>query len=142
VIHLAKLCVGVSSIDDLIAHRAVRAAAGEARADGNNWHRTRMMPKRRDELLAGGSLYWIISGQMCCRQKIVALEAGVRADGLSCCDIILDPQIVRTAPRARRPFQGWRYLKAKDAPADIDQSPGSGELSDEMAKQLSRLGLI
>ncbi len=141
-IHLIKLCVGVRSVDDLLAHRAAQVAAGTGRPDGNNWHRTRMMPKRREELLAGGSLYWIIAGRILCRQKIVALEAGVRRDGKSCCDIVLDPVVVRTAPRVRRPFQGWRYFEQGDAPADLDQYPYEGELSDDMARQLAALGLI
>ncbi|GGA60626.1 DUF1489 family protein [Pelagibacterium lentulum] len=140
--HIIKLCVGVSSVDELIEWREMRRSQGFARDDGNNVHRTRMMPKRADEIVGQGSLFWVMAGAVRCRQLIVGLEAATDSEGKSCCDIILDPNVIRTSPYPRRPFQGWRYLDPKDAPSDLatgsdDQLPPEG-----MAEDLARLGLI
>lgn len=143
VIHLIKLCVGVSTIDDLVQWRTERRAMGLSRADGNNFHRTRSMPRRAEEIITeGGSLYWVIAGQIQCRQRIVALEAVQDADGRSCCEIVMDPEIVRTAPRPKRPFQGWRYLRPEDAPPDLRGVGSEGEMPPELAAELAELGLI
>lgn len=139
--HIIKLCVGVSTVEELVEWRAMRRAQGVGRADGNNVHRTRMMPKKADTIVGQGSLYWVIAGTVRCRQKIVALEAATDSEGRACCDIVLDPQIIRTTPYPRRPFQGWRYLDPKDAPPDL---PGTDEEGppDGMAQELAALGLI
>lgn len=139
--HIIKLCVGVSSVQELLDWRALRRSQGHGRADGHNVHRTRMMPKKADEIVGQGSLYWVMSGVVRCRQRIVALEAATDHEGRSCCDIVLDPQVVLTTPYPRRPFQGWRYLTDKDAPADLardgEEAPPGG-----MAEELAELGLI
>ncbi len=83
-------------------------------------HTTRMMPKRGDELLDGGSLYWVIRGQIACRQTLLAITAFTDGNGIGRCRLSLDQKIVPVEPRPYRPFQGWRYLAAKDAPRDID----------------------
>ena len=139
-IHLIKLCVGVASVEELVEWRAERKARGLGRPDGLNTHRTRMMPKRRDEVLDGGSLYWVIAGQVRCRQRIIDLEAATDSEGRPCCHILMDPEVVLTVPQPKRPFQGWRYLQAKDAPADLSAGAGSEEI--ELAAELSKLGLI
>ncbi len=138
--NLIKLCVGVTSVDELIEHREYYRSRGLGRADGLNSHRTRMMPKRRDEIVGKGSLYWVMGGAIRCRQLIVDLEATTDAEGRSCCDILLKPEIVNTVPQPKRPFQGWRYLTPADAPLDID--PGVDEDGAELAEELARLGLI
>lgn len=139
--HIIKLCVGISSVEELIAWRADRQSQGFGRTDGLARHRTRMMPKRAEEIVGQGSLYWVIAGAIRCRQRIVALEATTDSEGKSCCDILMHPDIVRTVPYPRRPFQGWRYLDAKDAPADLGAA-ASEALPDDMAEELARLGLI
>jgi len=140
VIHLIKLCVGVSSVQQLEDHRAGRIMSGLSRPDDLNLHRTRMMPKRRDEILEGGSLYWVIAGSIQCRQKIVELEPQTDHEGKSCCDIWMDPEIIRTIPQPKRPFQGWRYFQHNDAPSDINVGADEGEV--ELAAELTKLGLI
>lgn len=133
-IHIVKLCVGVSSVDELEAHRdremAARRAAGEPEVA---MHVTRMSPARKDEVEAGGSLYWVMSGAIQCRSEIIALEPVTGADGIKRCAIIMSPQIIRTAAAPRRPFQGWRYLKPEDAPRDLT---GSGDGGDDMPGEL------
>lgn len=138
--HIIKLCVGVSSVDDLIAWRAERRAQGFGRADGLNLHRTRMMPKKAGDIVGQGSLYWVMGGAVRCRQAIIALEAATDGEGRSCCDILLHPDIIRTVPYPRRPFQGWRYLDPKDSPPDLNVS--GDELPEGMARELAELGLL
>ena len=143
-LHLQKLCVGVDSVDELQAWIDYRI--GQARAAGrpdDYYHTTRMTPKRGDELLAGGSLYWVIKGAMQCRQAIRDLRPSVGDDGISRCRIVLEPKAVLTSPRPRRPFQGWRYLKPEDAPPDLGQSSGdAAEMPEEMRRELAALGLL
>ncbi|WP_404403655.1 DUF1489 family protein [Pelagibacterium halotolerans] len=140
--HIIKLCVGVSSVDELVAWREHRRAQGLGRPDGLNRHRTRMMPKRADEIVGQGSLYWVIAGAVRCRQRIVALEAAVDEEGRSCCDILMDSELIRTVPQPRRPFQGWRYLDPKDAPADLSTGTGEDLPPEGMAEELAKFGLL
>lgn len=115
-LHLIKLCVGCDSVEDLAAWRREEARAGRAAVC-----RTRQTPKRADDCLDGGSLYWVIKGVVLCRQAI--LDVRTLGEGpASRCEIELAAEIVRTVPLARRAFQGWRYLEPKDAPADLTAS--------------------
>ena len=143
VMHLVKLCVGAGSVEELegwIAGR--RAAAERAGKPYEQFHTTRQMPRLRDDILAGGSLYWVIKGMIACRQQIADLRPVVDDEGISRCKIILKQPIVRVVPRPRGPFQGWRYFKPEDAPPDLG-ADGSGEApTPEMARQLSELGLL
>jgi hypothetical protein len=140
-LHLIKLCVGADSIEDLsdwqqkkLAERTKRGEAAEI------FHVTRMTPKRVDELLAGGSLYWVIKGHIAVRQRLLALRPVVK-DAEPHCALVLDPKLVPTAKRFHRPFQGWRYLDAKDAPRDLRKGDKSA-LSDSLRAELTELGLI
>jgi hypothetical protein len=141
-VHLVKLCVGADSIDDLERYRARVKAAADAR--GETWqstHVTRMSPKRADEILDGGSLYWVIKRVIQVRQRIIGLEEVIGDDGIKRCAIVMDNELVRTAPAARRPFQGWRYLKAEDAPRDLsDPAAGGANLPDELRRKLLEIG--
>lgn len=134
-VHLIKLAAGCDGIDMLKAFQAERL-----RAFGTVFHLTRMMPKRGDELCAGGSIYWVIKGQLAARQRIVAVETDQDDEGRSRCRLILDPEVVEVEPRPARPFQGWRYLEDKDAPRD--RRPGDSAPPPEMAEELRRLGLL
>lgn len=140
-LHLIKLCVGIESLADLRAWRAARAkATGEAVAR----HWTRMTPKRRDELLDGGSLFWVIKGVVRCRQRILDLRAVSRDDGAPATEIVLSGDIVAVEPQPRRPFQGWRYLTAADAPADVAGAARRGKadaLPAEIDAALSEFGV-
>src|SRR5690606_840254 len=136
--------VGCDTVGDL--EQSVARAMERRKASGEPLayaHRTRMFPKRAAELIDGGSLYWVIRGQVECRQPIVGVEPFVDAGGVSRCRIELAPQIVRTYRQPRRPFQGWRYLSVEDAPADLD-GPGqeAAELPPELRQHLADLGLL
>lgn len=115
-INLIKLCVGTETPDDLAAWQAQRR---RDLPDTLPRHVTRMWPKRAGELLNGGSLYWVFKGVTLARQRVIRLDEVTGPDGIPRCGIVLDPDIVRTTPAPRRPFQGWRYLSPDDAPADL-----------------------
>ncbi|WP_119462818.1 DUF1489 domain-containing protein [Rhodospirillaceae bacterium SYSU D60014] len=148
-VHLVKLCVGTDSIESLRQWQEERLA--DLRRQGKQpllRHCTRSMPKRREEVLAGGSLYWVIKGWVRVRQPIVGLEASLDEEGRSCCAIQYDTTLVPTIPRAWRPFQGWRYLECADAPPDLDGGAesawGAGDQDPpvEMLAELRSLGLL
>ena len=131
-LHLIKLCVGCDSVEELRAWRAERDRRGVPPIVP-----TRQTPKRAAELLEGGSLYWVIKGVILVRQpivKIVTLESGVQP-----CRIDLAPELILTVPQPRRPFQGWRYLDAKDTPPDLPIDEGA-ETPQELARQLREIG--
>lgn len=140
--HLVKLCVGVSSIEQLERWRteecARRCAVGEPEVIV---HVTRMFPTRQTEIESGGSLYWVINGSIQCRSEIISLERVQGEDGIKRCAIIMAPEVIRTAPSPKRPFQGWRYLKPEDAPRDLS-GPGEGgeDLPDDLRAKLMELG--
>ena len=119
-LHLLKLCVGAESIADLEARIAerlrLRAAAREPR---EQIHTTRMVPKRIDELRDEGSLFWVIKGQLCARQRLLDVRPFTDTDGIGRCHLVLEPVVVPVLPRPCRPFQGWRYLAADVAPCDL-----------------------
>jgi len=136
-LHLLKLCVGIESVDELRHWTRVRAKTNPGAVYA---HVTRMRPSRADEVLDGGSLYWVIKGQIAVRQKLVGLEDFVDCAGVRRCALHLDDEIVSVAPRPCRAFQGWRYLKAEDAPPDLG---GAGsDMPEELRRQLSELGLL
>lgn len=135
-LHLIKLCVGVESVAEL--------AAWVAQRDGKHGHTTRMSPKRAEELLDGGSLYWVIKGQIACRQRLLDLVEVRDADGIRRCRLMLEGTVVPVVQRPFRAFQGWRYLTANDAPPDIGDAASGGEtaMPEGMRRDLAALGLL
>ncbi|MEL6277401.1 MAG: DUF1489 domain-containing protein [Pseudomonadota bacterium] len=119
-LHLVKLCVGADEVEDLALWQTARSLERKRQGrDPRPRHTTRMFPRRAEELLAGGSLYWVFRGVIRARQVIEAIEPVECEDGITRYDLVLSHRIVLTRPQPRRPFQGWRYLPAKDAPTDI-----------------------
>lgn len=138
-VNLIKLSVGSESFDTLAEWQASRVAQSQ---DGLPRHVTRMWPKRETEILQGGSIYWVIKGVIQCRQKILRLDEVIGADGIRRCAIVLDPQLVRTETALRRPFQGWRYLKPEDSPADLsDARKQDDDIPVELAAALAEIGV-
>ena len=102
-----------------------------------------MVPKRVDELLDGGSLYWVIRGELLCRERILGIEPFTDKDGIGRCRIVLDGKVKLVQPRPFRAFQGWRYLTPKDAPPDLDRAaPGARNMPEQMRRELRELGLL
>jgi hypothetical protein len=143
-LHLIKLCVGCDSVADLSGWIKQRIRQKKARGEKpEHVHTTRMMPKRGDQLLDGGSLYWVIRGQIMCRQDLLAIRPFVDKDGVGRCRLVLRPKVVPVEPRPYRAFQGWRYLAAKDAPRDLDRAaPGARHMPEQLRRELTELGLL
>lgn len=142
-VHLIKLCVGVSEPEELEAWQARRVA--EKKAAGippEVLHITRMVPKRAEELLDGGSLFWVMKGEIRARQTLLDVRDFRDDEGVRRCALVLDPNVVRTQRRGRRPFQGWRYLKTEDAPLDVRLGADEAEMPEEMRAELEKLGLL
>lgn len=140
-LHLLKLCVGVADVRELAEWQKKRRKQFKRRY---NTHVTRSYPRRADELLSGGSLYWVIAGSVRVRQRLIGVVQRRDKDGDLCCELRLDPKLIETAPRAHRPFQGWRYLDAKDAPADLRVGPKArgDRLPPSLVEELRSLGLL
>jgi hypothetical protein len=143
-LHLIKLSVGSDSVRDL--EDWIRQKLKQKRKNGEKperIHTTRMVPKRKDELLDGGSIYWVIRGQIACRERIRDIRPFVDKDGIGRCALVLDPKLVLVEPRPYRAFQGWRYLAAKDAPRDLDKVvKGAAAMPEEVRRELRELGLM
>ena len=136
-LHIVKLCVGVSTLEEFEAWRQE-----EKRARRKMDHITRMWPKRADEVLDGGSIYWVIRSMILVRQPILELKKVTGADGVERCRMIFDPEYVLVRPTPRRAFQGWRYLDAADAPPDIRRGAAALDMPEEMRAELLALGLL
>jgi len=143
-LHLIKLCVGCDSVSDL--EDWIKQKLKEKRRRGQkpeHIHTTRMVPKRADELTNGGSLYWVIRGQITCRERILDIRAFTDKDGIGRCRVALDGKLVLVEPRPRAAFQGWRYLEVKDAPRDLSRAAqGAARMPEAMRRELRELGLL
>jgi hypothetical protein len=118
-VHLIKLCVGCDTVEELAIWQAERLKRlKRARKTPELCHRTLQTPRRRDEVLDGGSLYWVIRGFVLVRQRVLDLRPDAKDDGTACCGIVLDKELVATRAHPRRAFQGWHYLEVADAPKD------------------------
>ena len=142
-LHLIKLCVGAESLEDLVQWQSQRLA--DLKKKGRNpelMHVTRQMPKRTGELLDSGSLYWVIRGSIAVRQRLIDIRPAQAQDGVPRCGLVYDAELVPTLRRARRPFQGWRYLKPEDAPPDARLFKGGRGLPEELRSELAELGIL
>ena len=144
-LHLLKLAVGCESVKDLKSWVAERAR--KARQEGrpvHHIHITRMVPKRIDELLAGGSLYWVIRGEIAAREKLLAIEPFRDRDGIGRCRLVMQPKVTAVAPRPMRPFQGWRYFAENDVPPDLAKAAADGiaAMPEPLRRELRELGLL
>ena len=142
-IHLIKLSVGPETLDDLAARQKQRLKDMKSKGQKPElMHVTRHMPKRAEELLDGGSIYWVIKGWLCARQKLLELRP-LQRDGVSRCGLVYDKELVRVSPRPHRAFQGWRYLASKDAPRDLDKAAkGAAAMPETLRRELRELGLM
>ena len=143
-LHMLKLCVGCDSIQDLedwieenrLHHRRLGRVYEQT-------HTTRLVPKRLAEIAGSGSLYWVIKGQVSCRQSIVAIRPFTDGDGIGRCHLVLEPVVRAVEPRPCRPFQGWRYLSLADCPRDLGQAAGDlGAMPETLRRELVDLGLL
>lgn len=143
-VHLIKLAVGIDSFAHLAERQRVRMEmAVDAGEPPLLRHLTRSTPRRAEEILDGGSIYWVIKRAIRARQRIIGIDSAVNGEGERRCALIFDPELIPVRAQPSRPFQGWRYLDVAAAPADalggIDESE---EMPMEMAEELRGLGLL
>ena len=138
-IHLVKLSVGTKSIEDLTEWQSSSVMQS---SDSCPRHVTRMWPKREEELLNGGSIYWVFRGLILARQEIIGFQEIIGQDKISRCGLILSTVIYKTKPQPKKAFQGWRYLKNEDSPIDVGKYNQKEALPDSMELELSRLGVF
>ena len=145
-VHLIKLAVGIESVDHLAQVQAHRRALSQVDGVDRLFATTRSMPRRAEEVIDGGSLFWVVKGVIRVRQRVQDLEAVTDTDGTGRCLIHLDPVLVRTAPVPTRPFQGWRYLDAAKAQIDLDDRDDAGgfdpDMPPEMLETLRTIGVL
>jgi hypothetical protein len=143
-VHLIKLSVGVDDVEHLARIQAKRLADVRRQSrEPQLRHVTRHTPRQADDILDGGSIYWVIKGFVRARQRIVDIRPVSRADGTPACALVLDPALIRTERRSVRPFQGWRYLAPDNAPADAPKGRrAEDEVPEKMAAELRQLGLL
>jgi len=138
-LNIIKLCVGAESVEDLLDWQSQNR---DRWAPGTAEHVTRMWPKRADEVLDGGSLYWVVKGAILCRQRILALEERRGSDGVARCALVMDAEVIRTEAAPRRPFQGWRYLAPEESPRDLPKGRALDDaLPPALAQALAEIGL-
>ena len=137
VLHIVKLCVGVSELKEFEDWRRSEQKAGRDMS-----HTTRMFPKRAPEIIKGGSIFWVIRGFIMVRQPIKALEPVRGRDGIKRCRIVFESDYVLVRPTPRRAFQGWRYLEAEDVPPDLRKASGLEKMPEKLRTELASLGLL
>ncbi len=130
-LHLTKVAYGAQSLEEI--HGWFAGRGSEVRLT------TRYLPKRHEEIVPGGSLFWIFKHQLITRSPILRFEP---AEG-GRTHIVIEPRMIDLHPRPKRAHQGWRYLSDADAPVDL----GAGEIAGDampvrLAGELARLGLV
>ncbi len=106
-LNLIKLCVGAESVEDLQMWSVERL--DEMRKSGAEiclFHTTRMMPKRAEELLDGGSLYWVIKGKIQARQRLVEIRRITDSEGIRRCKLMLTAKSYLPNGNPSAPFRG------------------------------------
>ena len=144
-LHLIKLCVGCESVKELKGWIAERMQAAKKKGlPQHHVHITRMVPKRGDEIISGGSLYWVIKGEIAAREKIIGIEPFRDKDGIGRCRIVMQPKVIAVSPRPMRPFQGWRYFTEEAAPPDLGKAAAAtiAAMPEPKRRELRDLGLL
>jgi len=144
-LHLIKLAVGCDSVKDLKGRVAERMKTAKKKGlPQRHIHVTRMTPKRIEDILKGGSLYWVIRGEIAAREKIIGIEPFRDKDGIGRCRLIMQPKVIAVSPRPMRPFQGWRYFTEDAAPPDLGKAAAGtiAAMPEPMRRELRDLGLL
>ena len=144
-VNLVKIAVGVTTVEEL----RLRQTEFLKKINDNNfpyfYHKTRMMPKKHEDIISNGSLFWVIKGAICARQKVIDIVKFEDTDGKKKCKIFLAAEIVKTKPIRKRPFQGWRYLKKHITPGDLNE-PIKGNFEPnipiDVQKKLLEMGVL
>lgn len=137
-LNLVKLAVGIDDVKELAAVQKARR-----KERGRYGFFTRNMPKRVEELLDGGSIYWVVKGQIRVRQRLKKFHPMADDQGRPYVIIEYYPKPILVRPRRMRPFQGWRYLEGANVPPDLPTgAKGDDALPEALADELRELGLL
>lgn len=132
-LHITKVAFGHTAVEHLADRLRQR---GE---EGPLFLTTRYLPKRHEEIAGQGSLFWIIKHTLVARSPILSFG---EAEGNRVA-IHIDPVLRLVAAGPKRAHQGWRYLEAADAPADLaSDGTGMNELPPALIGKLAELGLV
>src|SRR6202789_3784667 len=143
-LHLIKLAVGCDSVKELKSWVAERMRTAKQKGlPRHHIHITRMTPKRDEELLAGGSLYWVIKGEIAAREKIIAIEPFRDREGIGRCRLGMPPKGPAARHAPMRGFRGWRGLAHGHGPPDLGSAgPGIAAMPEPLRRELRDLGLL
>ena len=142
-IHLLRMAARVESVAKLKQLQAERLVQSGAENKSELYTYTRNIPKRIDELIDDGSIYWVIKKYIKVRQRILGIERHTNEEGRTYCAIQIDPELKQVVARRQKAFQGWRYLKPEDIPVDLHPSQSKvANLPSALADELRELGLI
>lgn len=144
-LHLIKLAVGCDSVKELKEWVAERMQTAKKKGlPQRHVHITRMVPKRDSEILAGGSLYWVIKGEIAAREKIIGIEPFRDKDGIGRCRIVMQPKVISVSPRPMRPFRAGAISPTIPVPADLGKSAAGSiaAMPEPMRRELRDLGLL
>ena len=133
-INLKKLAVGINSLEELKDFQILKL-----KKNNEISVKTKNTPKRKPEILDGGSLYWIINNRFAIRQLVIDIRENISYEGKKYCLIILDRKIIQVEKISQRPFQGWRYLKLNNSPKDINLNLRK-KIPEELSNHLSEIG--
>ena len=128
---MLKLCVGAEDVRDLERWQTRLMKTRKAPV-----HQTRMVPKQIDSLLDGGSIYWVIKGIIQVRQTFSDIRVIEDRNLRKACELEFEPELIAVDPTPKRPFQGWRYLKPSEAPADVRSGTGGSDIPPELHAKL------
>ena len=135
--HLKKIAVGIETVERLKIRQEMIF-----RTYGRLFHSTRNMPKKREELIQSGSMFWIIKRYVLVRQKIINIIPVIREDGSKGCEIELDKNLTKVIPTKMKPFQGWRYYLEEEIPQDLNVNCNEDdEVPEQIRSELIKLGL-
>jgi hypothetical protein len=142
-IHLKKVAAGISSLAELKeVHQERAKLIFEQEGRRMSFSYTRTRPVRWEELIDGGSIYWVLQKEIVARQSLFGFDSWVRNDGTACWRINISPEVTDLVPKSHNYFQGWRYMKPVDCPEDLKRPDDSAQMPAEMAIELKKLGLI
>lgn len=141
-VHLVKLAAGISDFGLLKKRLEERAVCDEILGETVPVF-TRNSPKRKDALLAGGSLYWVAGGYIVGRTDIQDIREEYDEEGRKYCLLFISAALKRVQAAPKRAFQGWRYLQGSDVPEDVEEEVGDyADAPAEMLNELQKLGLL
>ena len=101
-----------------------------------------MVPKRAAELIDGGSLFWVIRGQIPCRERILDIRPFVDKEGVGRCRLVLDGNACRSASSTLAPFRAGAISKQRKHRAICHVPRQAPHDARTMRRELRELGLL